>query len=244
MFKEINILTIKEIFQKISTGNWIKSFLVLGIVLGTITSWDEILGLLDIIVKDREGIIELVRGYGVLGPVLLALAIFLQVIVAAIPGHLLMFASGYLYGFTMGFLLTWLTTILASQATFFLARKAGKPLVYRLASKELIGKWNNIADKQGIIFYIFSFSLPIFPADVMSYVAGFTSISARRYLVANLIGHLPVAILMNLAGAYGFELTTGWAISIVLLGIIAFVIWLRYINIFEKKLNIDQRSAK
>jgi uncharacterized membrane protein YdjX (TVP38/TMEM64 family) len=195
------------------------------------------------ILKDREAIIELVNSYGALGPLVLALAIVLQVVVAAIPGHLLMFACGYLYGFPMGFLLTWVTTVIASQATFYLARRAGKPLVYRLASKELIEKWNRIAEKQGVVFYIFSFSLPIFPADIMSYVAGFTSISARRYLVANLIGHLPVAILMNLAGAYGFELSTGSAITIAVVGIASFVLWLRYQNKVEEKLNIDQGGA-
>jgi uncharacterized membrane protein YdjX (TVP38/TMEM64 family) len=133
--------------------------------------------------------------------------------------------------------------VIASQFTFHIARKAGKPLVYRLASKELIEKWNRVADKQGIVFFIFSFTLPIFPVDIMSYVAGFTSLSARKYFIANLIGHMPVAILMNLAGAYGFELSLGWTVAIVLAGIVSLVLWLKYQNKFEERMILSQGGA-
>jgi len=242
MFKKIKNFKTKEYFQNISTSTNNKILTCFVLILIIAANWAKIGDLLEI-VKDREAIIETIGNYGALGPVLLAFAIFLQVVIAAIPGHLLMFASGYLYGFTNGFMLTWITTVIASQVTFLIARKAGKPLVYRLVSKEAIDKWNKVADKQGIVFFIFSFSLPIFPVDIMSYVAGLTSLSARRYLVANLIGHLPVAILMSLAGAYGLELSIGSTIAIVLFGIVIFILWLRYQNNIEKKLVVTQGGA-
>lgn len=242
MLKEIRFTKTKIYFQKFSVWDWTKVLLGAVLIYGIITNWEVIGGLLAL-VKDREAIIEFVGSYGAYGPVLLAIAIILQVIFAAIPGHLLMFACGYLYGFSKGFLLTWITTILASQATFLMARKAGKPLVYRFASKDLIDKWEPVANKQGIVFFIFSFMLPIFPVDVMTYVAGFASISPRRFLIANLIGHIPVAVLMNLAGAYGFELSTGWIIAIVAVGITVMIIWLSYLNKVEEKLNIAQGGA-
>jgi len=233
---------IRTRFLKLSASDWVKT-LSCFVLIYLVVANREVIGNFLNLLKDREAIIEIVSSYGAIGPVLLAVAIFLQIIVAVIPGHLLMFACGYLYGFSNGFLLTYIVTILASQITFFIARKAGKPLVYRLASKKLIDKWNRGLEKQGIVFFTFSFMLPIFPADVMSYVAGLASISPRRYLVANMLGHIPVAVLMNLAGAYGFELTTGWAIAIVVVGIAALILWLRYQKEIEEKLNVPQESA-
>ena len=193
---------------------------------------EPLLALLQV-VKDREAIVATVDQLGVWGPVILAATIFLQVVVAAIPGHLLIISAGYLYGFGKGFLLTWLTIILASQFTFYLARAAGKPLVYRLASPKLIEKWDRVARRQGIVFFIFSFNLPIFPTDIMSYVAGFSNISLPRFIVANVIGHIPVALALNLAGAYGFELSPGIIAGFAATGVIAFVIWLKYMDRIE-----------
>ena len=177
-----------------------------------------------------------------MGPIFLGTVIFIQIIFAVIPGHLLMFACGYLYGFVKGFLLTYIITVFGCQVTFLIARRAGKPIVYRLCPKKIIDKWDQGIANQGIVFFTFSFILPIFPSDVMSYVARLTNISSSRYLVANMIGHIPVAVLMNLAGAYGFELTTGWAISIVVVGVVSLILWLRYQKRFEEKLNLPQEK--
>ena len=222
-----------------SAFDWIKLILICALVYIAAANWESIESFLEFF-KNRELMIEKVESYGILGPSLLGMAIFIQIILAVIPGHLLMFACGYLYGFLKGFLLTYIITVFGSQITFIIARKAGKPIVYRLCSKKLIDKWDQGIANQGIVFFTFSFMLPIFPADVMSYVAGLANISFTRYLLANMIGHIPVAVLMNLAGAYGFELTPAWAVSIVILGIAALILWLRCQKWFEEKLNLPQ----
>ena len=43
-----------------------------------------------------------------------------------------MIVSAYAYGFTAGFLMNWLASVAVSQAVFYLARYAGRPLVERL----------------------------------------------------------------------------------------------------------------
>jgi uncharacterized membrane protein YdjX (TVP38/TMEM64 family) len=49
--------------------------------------------------------------------------------------------------------------------------------------------------------------LPIFPADVMNFVAGMSSISGRKFLVANFVGRLPGVILLTALGANGLALS-------------------------------------
>lgn len=159
------------------------------------------------LVGDQEALVIKLQQYGALGPLLLSATIFLQVIVAAIPGHLLMVTGGYIYGFTEGFLLAWVSTIVASELTFYLARRYGRPVVDRLADTKLVDRWVRLADRQGFTFFLAAFMIPVFPADVMSYVAGLSKISPRSYLAANLIGRLPAAILMTLVGSHGLQIT-------------------------------------
>jgi uncharacterized membrane protein YdjX (TVP38/TMEM64 family) len=180
------------------------------------------------VVQDREKIVAEVNRIGMWGPVALITAYALQMIIAVIPGHLLGVASGYLYGFWAGFWLSWVTVVVTGQALFYLARIYGKPVVYRLVPNHLLDKWDHIAKREGIVFFAFSFILPIFPADVMVYVAGLSHISARDFLIAQMIGRLPFAILMVGAGAYGFELSSEAVVVIIIASVVLFVAWLKY----------------
>jgi uncharacterized membrane protein YdjX (TVP38/TMEM64 family) len=78
-------------------------------------------------------------------------------------------------------------------------------LIYKLASQQTIERWDGMARNQGIMFYFFAFILPIFPNDLMCYVAGLGKISARRFLVANVLGRSVVAIAITTIGMYGLN---------------------------------------
>jgi len=115
-------------------------------------------------------------------------------------------AGGYVYGLLVGVLITHVSTVLASQLAYMLARKAGRPFVNRMAPTKVINKWNRIAEKQGGLFFFFAFILPIFPNDLMCFIAGMSSISPKKFFVANFWGRLPCAILITLIGSHGFEM--------------------------------------
>jgi uncharacterized membrane protein YdjX (TVP38/TMEM64 family) len=177
------------------------------------------------LLKDRETVIAYLQGYGAWGPILLTVIIALQVLVATIPGHVFMIAGGYLYGFTVAFLVTFVSTVAASQVAFALARSVGRPIVYRLAPRKLIDRWERAANRQGFVFFLFAFILPIFPSDLMSYVAGLSSISPKRFLAANFLGRLPCAVMMALIGSHGFELPPQAWVPIAMVSASMFLIW-------------------
>ena len=54
-----------------------------------------------------------------------------------------------------------------------------------------------------IIFYFFAFVLPIFPSDLMCYVAGLATISPKHFLIANILGRTCCAVFVTLIGIYG-----------------------------------------
>lgn len=181
------------------------------------------------IIKDRDAVVAYLDRFGVLAPALLAFILALQVLVAAIPGHILMLSSGYLFGFVKAFLLCLVVTVGASQMSFWLARTAGRPVIEKLAPVAVLNKWNKAAEDKGLVFFTFSFMLPIFPADVMNFVAGFSSISGRRFLVANFIGRLPGVILLTALGANGLVLTIPVVVLFTIAGLVMFLGWWLFI---------------
>jgi len=156
------------------------------------------------IISDQEAVSAYLQSYGSLGPIVLFILLVAQVFVAIIPGHALMVTAGYVYG-TIGLSTVILSTILGSQAAFLIARHYGRGLIYRLASPEILERWDGTARYQGTLFYFFAFVLPIFPSDLMCYVAGLSTISSRRFFIANVLGRTCCAVFVTMIGMYGMH---------------------------------------
>jgi uncharacterized membrane protein YdjX (TVP38/TMEM64 family) len=186
--------------------------------------WQPVVDLLRI-VSDREAVIAYLSQFGLAGPLLLSLILVLQVIVAAIPGHILMISGGYVYGFETAFCLNLAATVGGSQAAFLLARWAGRPVVEWLAPAELLDKWKRLSLEKGLIFFLFGFMLPVFPADILNYVAGMSSLSASRFFIANLLGRLPGVVVLTAIGVYGFELSGRVWLILMAAAVVTFVTW-------------------
>ena len=180
--------------------------LVLAAVLVCLWHWRVELGELATMIGDREAIVAYLEQYQGWGPAVLSVILGAQVFLAVIPGHAFMVAGGYVYGFWVGALITQVSTVIASQLAFYLARNAGRPFVNRLAPEQVIDKWNHLAEKQGALFFFFSFILPIFPNDLMCFIAGLSSISPKKFFIANFWGRLPCAVFITLIGSHGLEM--------------------------------------
>jgi uncharacterized membrane protein YdjX (TVP38/TMEM64 family) len=183
--------------------------------------WRAPLSELFMIISDRDAVVAYLEQYDMWGPIVLFLILSAQVFLAIIPGHAFMISGGYIYGFISGALITYASTVLASQLAFMLARKAGQPFVERMAPANVIDKWNQLAEKQGAFFFFFSFILPIFPNDLMCFIAGLSSIKPRDFFIANIFGRLPCAIFITLIGSHGLEMPIQFwiMISIVVIGL-------------------------
>ena len=181
-----------------------KNIIIALVLLAVIVFYRQPISNLLHIISDQEAVSAYLQSYGVWGPVVLFILMVAQVFVAVIPGHALMVTAGYVYGMT-GLFVIIVSTILGSQIAFFIARQYGRNLIYKLASPQIIERWDSMARNQGIMFYFFAFVLPIFPSDLMCYVAGLGKISARRFLVANALGRTIVAIGITIIGMYGLN---------------------------------------
>ncbi|MFN2204930.1 MAG: TVP38/TMEM64 family protein, partial [Candidatus Promineifilaceae bacterium] len=129
--------------------------------------WDQLHALIKF-VSDQEAFGEYLRSFGVMAPLVLFMAQMIQVFIAFIPGHVVSISGGYVFGFAWGFIMNLSFTVFASQMAYFLARYAGRPIVYRLADRETVDYWERVANTRGTLFFTIAFLLPIFPSDAMN----------------------------------------------------------------------------
>jgi len=175
------------------------------------------------IISDREAVSSSLDQLGIFAPLMLSFVLILQVIVAAIPGHALIVSGGFAFGFFPALALSLTATVIGSQISFMLARRAGRPLIERLAPVELLDKWSAISAEKGLVFFLFAFMLPVFPADIMNFIAGFSALSPRRFFIANLFGRLPGVVLLTAVGSYGLSIPPIAWIGVAIVGAITFI---------------------
>lgn len=191
-----------------------KKFLIAIAIFTLILVYREQLADLLATISDQQAVSAYLKSYGPLGPIVLFLLMVAQVFVAVIPGHVLMVTAGYVYG-GPGLFIVILSTVIGSQIAFTVARRYGHDLIHKLASPAILDRWNKAAQHQGVIFYFFSFVLPIFPSDLMCYVAGLATISPKRFLLANILGRTCCAVFVSLIGVYGMHPPVEfWIVSI------------------------------
>lgn len=175
--------------------------------------------------SSREAITTSMGHAGLWAPIVLFILFVLQVFLAFIPGQALMVASGYLYGFWGGFLISWLSLVIGGEIAYILARNYGRPFAEKWISPTVLERWNKATAGQGVGFFAISLVMPLVPNDAMCYVAGLGTISRIRFSMANLLGRGMACIITSAAGAFGGNISwQGWAILIAIFVIVG-IVW-------------------
>ncbi|HMR99708.1 MAG TPA: VTT domain-containing protein [Anaerolineales bacterium] len=181
--------------------------------------------------SNLDAVIESIRGYGYWGPAVLFLLFILQAFIAFIPGQALMIASGYIYGFIGGILITWTSLVLGGQIAFWLSRKFGRPFAEKWIAPATLDRWDKSAAGQGVAFYVITLVMPLIPNDAMCYVAGLGSMEPRRFLLANMLGRGIASILTVTVGAYVNQIPAliwVFLVGFVVLGVAGWFVARRY----------------
>jgi uncharacterized membrane protein YdjX (TVP38/TMEM64 family) len=147
----------------------------------------------------EEGTLSLVEGAGAFGPLLIILLIVLEVLIAPLPGAVIMLAAGYLYGIWLGALYSYIGNVLGSLLAFALSRNFGRPFVERILSKETVRKYDGFF-KRRRHHLIALYALPIIPVDILSFICGLSSLTWRRFLLVVSIGFIPNTLLLSFLG--------------------------------------------
>ena len=141
-----------------------------------------------------------IAGYGALAPVISAVLMIFQSVIAPLPAFLITFANGTLFGFWWGSLLSWSSSMLGAAFCFYIARALGIERITRLISQPAVDKTNAFVEKYGTYAILIARLIPLISFDVVSYFAGATRMRFLGFWIATGIGQLPATLVYSYLG--------------------------------------------
>ncbi len=194
------------------------------IIFGLLVIIGMVIGNLDSIFETPAAAVEFLRGLGMLGPFVIIAILIMEVIVAPIPGFLIAISTGLAFGSFWGAIYTYTGNIIGSIIAFFLARRFGRPLIEHLAKKKALDKYDAFFRERGKSVLWIVYLVPIFPADVVTFVAGLTDLKFKEFIFIISYAFIPYVVVLNLFG--GSLASAGIDSILTLLGIIIFLVLL------------------
>lgn len=169
---------------------------ILSVVVGAYLAWP----FLTTITDSRE-LRDLVADAGGWGPVVFIAIQVLQVLIAPIPGQVTSLVGGVLFGAFWGVVYTTIGATIGFSLIFIVTRRLGRPFVERFVSPRILDRFDYLNGRGGALALFVIFLLPAFPDDVISFVAGLTTLRIRTLILISLAGRLPGYIALGAAGA-------------------------------------------
>ena len=165
---------------------------------------------------------------GAWAPILFILLKAVTYIVAPLSGSPLTLAAGPLFGIWEGTLYSLAGDILGGSVNFWLSRLAKRSVVERLVGESNMRRaarfHDRLADWRNLLFLRIVFAGFY---DVLSYAAGLTTLTYRKYLVVSIAGGLPTTILfVALAASLAAD---RWMNALLLTGVLLVGITLRIV---------------
>jgi uncharacterized membrane protein YdjX (TVP38/TMEM64 family) len=149
--------------------------------------------------SDKLG--QFLQALGPYSPAVFVLFQILQVVAAPFPGELTGVAGGYVYGETMGFVLSTVGLTIGSWVAFELASILGRPFVERFISQEVLHKFDFLTTNTGATICFLLFLIPGFPKDYLSYLLGLSRMKLGTFLIVSGVGRIPGTYLLTVQGA-------------------------------------------
>lgn len=147
-----------------------------------------------------------VDGFGVWGRLIFVGMVFLQVIVALIPGEPIELMAGYTFGFWEGTALAMAGILLGSWVVFGLVRRFGPKLAEIFFPEKEIKGLSFLKDpkKSGILVFVLM-TIPGTPKDLLSYFVGLTPLKTHHWLGIVAVSRIPSLVTSTLSGALAGE---------------------------------------
>ena len=143
---------------------------------------------------------EYIASYGALAPVVSAILMIFQSVIAPLPAFLITFANGLLFGVWWGAALSWSSAMLGAALCFFIARFLGRPVIVRVLSEATVNMSDRFFQRYGKHAVLIARLVPVVSFDAISYGAGLTGMRFLWFAIATGIGQLPATLLYSYLG--------------------------------------------
>ena len=157
------------------------------------------------------------------GVIIYILIQLLQVVFLPIPESVICIVGSLIYGPLLGGIYCTIGVLLGSFISFFTGKIFGYKLVSWIVGKDNVDKYTELIRKRGEFFLGLAFLLPMFPDDILCFIAGITKISTKKFFWVTLITRPIGVICMAYFGSGKIIPFNNWGIF-VWLGILVLVI--------------------
>lgn len=143
-----------------------------------------------------------VDSFGVWGRLVFVGMVFLQVLVALIPGEPIELMAGYMFGAVEGTLLAMAGILLGSLVIFLLVRKLGVKMVQVFFKDKEIKRLAFLKNpKKSMVLTFVIMMIPGTPKDLLSYFVGLTPVKLWQWLLIVLVARIPSLVTSTVSGA-------------------------------------------
>jgi len=190
--------------EKIQThrkdSTWVGKLTALGMMLMAVLVY---LGIRAELFTSQEVLEAFLLRMGILAPLLFILIQIVQVVIPILPGAIGCLAGVLIFGPVWGFLYNYIGICIGSVIVFYLSRNYGKPFVIRMVKEKNYQKYVGWLDKGKAFDSCFAAAIffPLAPDDLLCYLAGLTSMRAKRFTAIILLGK-PASIALYSMGLY------------------------------------------
>ena len=201
------------------------------------------------IFEDSERYKEYLEKAGGWMPVVYIVLQYLQVIILPIPGFVSTVAGVALFGPLKAMLCSLVGVILGSLTAFVIGRKLGYKAVAWMVGKEDLDKWQKKIKGKDNFILTAMFILPLFPDDILCFIAGLSSMSWQYFVVMIVVSRL-IGIAGTCYSVNFIPFNTWWGILIwgILIAalVVAFIFLYKNMdasnNWFNKKFRFARRG--
>ncbi len=188
-----------------------------------------------------DSLAKTVESYGFLGIAILFLTQIFQVVAAFIPGEVIEFAAGLLYGGFGGFLICMAGLFCGQFLIFKMVSVWGQNLLDLILDKNFIKRFSFLKDTAKVkrITFILYF-LPATPKDLLTYFMPITSISLKEFMTVSLIARVPSVLSSTIAGT---RLTKGDVKGAVTIYVVLAIFGIIGALIYDKFFKKDKRNG-
>jgi uncharacterized membrane protein YdjX (TVP38/TMEM64 family) len=191
----------------------------------------------------REEFTENIRSYGVFSFFLVLGAQILQTILAVIPSGPIVMISGMLFNPVLAVIVCLLGQTIGAILVFYLVKLLGYNFIALFIDPDKIKNSKFIANKNRTNVLMFGYLLiPALPKDIVSFVAPFTKIKIKEFILISFIARIPMTIVTVLMG--NSIIDGSYILAIVLACVSALLALLCFI--FNKKIvnYLENRNMK
>jgi uncharacterized membrane protein YdjX (TVP38/TMEM64 family) len=144
---------------------------------------------------------KLILSWGVAAPLMSIFLMILQAVIAPLPAFLITESNGLVFGVYWGTVISWVGAMLGALISFMISRLFFETFAKRLLGEKKSMKYlDRMSSKYGFKVVLIARLLPFISFDLISYVAGLSSIKLRPFLLATGIGMLPATLVYTVVG--------------------------------------------